>query len=155
MFERPSSLIDEIIKDAMEQGKFDKLPGQGKPLKLEDETHVPEHLRMAHKLLKDNDLAPDWIVEGKELRDARDALVKLIRREARRFQKAHDDAQSTSSPELTRRALLMAWDLRRVELSESVEKLNRRMFAYNLKVPNGIPHLNMLNAAQEFARVLS
>jgi hypothetical protein len=41
----------------------------------------------------------------------------------------------------------MAWDVRRAELLESAEKLNRRLFGYNLKVPSGIPHLAMLNAS--------
>jgi hypothetical protein len=147
MFERPQSLIDEIIKDAIEQGKFANLPGEGKPLRLDDETHVPEALRMAHKLLKDNQLAPDWIVEGAELRQAREAMLKMIKREARRYRKTLDAAARAASPELTRRALHMAWDVRRAELLESAEKLNRRLFGYNLKVPSGIPHLAMLNAS--------
>jgi len=88
MFERPDSLIDEIIKDAIEQGKFSNLHGQGKPLQLPDETHIPQELRMAHKLLKENDLAPDWMNEGAEQRAARAHLIKLISREGRRYLRA-------------------------------------------------------------------
>ncbi|MDX2162668.1 MAG: DUF1992 domain-containing protein [bacterium] len=151
MFERPHSLIDELIKEAMEQGKFAHLPGEGKPLNLQEEAHIPEHLRMAHKLLKDNDLAPDWIVEGKELREARERLIKRLRREHRRYIKALDDAQTAPSPEITRRALHMAWDMTKAALRDETEQFNRRALGYNLRIPPGIPHLEMISFGREIA----
>ena len=59
------SVIDEQIKDAMRKGQFANLPGQGKPLKLDDDSNVPSHMRMANKVLRDNDLVPDWMSEGR------------------------------------------------------------------------------------------
>ncbi len=149
MIDRPHSLIDELIKEAMEQGKFTHLPGEGKPLKLDEDTHVPVEQRLANKLLKDNDLAPDWIVEGKELREAREAMIKRLRREARCYQQALTDADKTPSPELTRRALHLSWDVQKAILTEDTDKLNRRLLGYNLKVPQGIPHLPLISAAHE------
>lgn len=152
MFERPNSVIDEIIKDAMERGKFDKLPGEGKPLKLEDESHIPQHLRMAHKLLKDNDLAPDWIVEGKELREGRETWIKTIRREKRRYLKALEDAAHTSSPELARQSHHAAWDVRKASLLNEVNRFNKRVTSYNLRVPAGIPHIDVIVVERELAQ---
>lgn len=64
MSESPFSAIQFIaekrIEEAMAQGEFDNLPGKGRPLDLEDDTFVPEDLRMAYKILRNaNCLAPE------------------------------------------------------------------------------------------------
>jgi hypothetical protein len=46
-----------IIK-AMEEGEFENLSGSGKPLILEDETWVPEDLRMTFRLLRNGGYIP-------------------------------------------------------------------------------------------------
>ena len=45
-------LAEERIKQAMEQGAFDNLPGAGQPLNLERDAHIAPELRLAHKVLK-------------------------------------------------------------------------------------------------------
>jgi len=45
-------IVEQRIKEAMEKGEFENLPGKGKPIPLEDDSHVPEDLRLAYKLLK-------------------------------------------------------------------------------------------------------
>ena len=41
------SLAEEQIQSAIRRGEFDDLPGRGQPLRLEDESAVPEELRYA------------------------------------------------------------------------------------------------------------
>jgi hypothetical protein len=45
-------LSEQNIKKAYEDGEFDCLPGFGKPLNLEDDSSIPEELRMAHRIMK-------------------------------------------------------------------------------------------------------
>ena len=45
-------IAEERIRCAQEDGKFNNLPGAGKPLNLEDESRIPEELRLTHKILK-------------------------------------------------------------------------------------------------------
>ena len=45
-------VAEQRIREAMERGEFDDLPGKGRPLDLEEDSGVPEELRMAWKLLK-------------------------------------------------------------------------------------------------------
>ena len=45
-----SIIAEQRIREACERGDFDSLPGAGKPLELEDDSHIPEDLRMAYKL---------------------------------------------------------------------------------------------------------
>ena len=57
--------IDQIaeikIKEALEQGQLDDLPGQGKPVNLEDDRTVPEEFRMAYRILKNSGFVPPEI----------------------------------------------------------------------------------------------
>ena len=126
------SLIDEQIQDAIRKGQFANLPGAGKPLKLEDESHVPESLRMAHKILRDNDYVPEWIVQSQELDAAREKLIADI----------HSAANNP------RAALLES-------LREAVKKHNSRVLTYNLKVPKGVVHKPYLDFEAKLKKVRS
>ena len=46
------------IREAMEQGQFENLPGTGQPLDLEEYFSTPEDLRMAHSILRNANCAP-------------------------------------------------------------------------------------------------
>ncbi len=45
-------LAEKKIAEAAERGELDDLPGAGRPLELDDDSLVPEDLRMAHRVLK-------------------------------------------------------------------------------------------------------
>jgi hypothetical protein len=51
-------IAENRILEAIEAGAFDNLPGQGRPLKFEDESHIPPELRLAYKILKNADCLP-------------------------------------------------------------------------------------------------
>ena len=48
-------IVEERIKKAQYKGFFDDLPEAGKPLDLTADQHIPEDLRLAHKILKNAD----------------------------------------------------------------------------------------------------
>lgn len=56
------------------KGEFDHLPGAGKPLVIEDLSHVPEELRMSYKLLKNAGILPKELQLQKECVQLRDLL---------------------------------------------------------------------------------
>jgi len=70
-------IVEQRIKEAQERGEFDNLPGRGKPLDLEDDSHVPEDLRIAYKILKNADCLPPELQEKKEIRQMEDLLASL------------------------------------------------------------------------------
>ncbi len=80
LFRRPWSMFDYLkiveqrILEAQERGEFDHLPGHGKPLELEDDSSIPEELRLAYKILKNADCLPPEIQERKEIRQMEDLL---------------------------------------------------------------------------------
>jgi hypothetical protein len=70
-------IIERKIKEAQEKGEFDNLPGKGEPLKLEDDSGVPEDLRLAYKILKNADCLPPEIELKKEIRQMEDMLADI------------------------------------------------------------------------------
>ena len=70
-------IVEERIRQSMEKGEFDNLPGTGKPLDLDDFSFVPEELRMAYKILKNADCVPPEIELKKEILQAEDLLESM------------------------------------------------------------------------------
>jgi hypothetical protein len=59
-------LAESKIRAAMARGEFDNLPGNGKPLALEDLSRVPADLRMGYKLLRNAGCLPPELEARKE-----------------------------------------------------------------------------------------
>ncbi|HZH59452.1 MAG TPA: DUF1992 domain-containing protein [Metabacillus sp.] len=70
-----SIIAEDRIKKAIEEGEFDNLPGQGKPLKLDDMSHIPEELRVAYKVLKNSNMLDDVEKLKKDISSIDDLLL--------------------------------------------------------------------------------
>lgn len=70
-------IAENRILEAIENGLFDNLQGQGQPLKLEDESHIPPDLRMAYKILKNADCLPPELELRKEIVRLQDLVANL------------------------------------------------------------------------------
>lgn len=116
---------DEMIRRAIGDGT--KLPNAGKKLDLED-PYTPDDLKIVHKFLKDNDLAPSWINESKGLDADRDALMAQVNAAVR----------AASTPQ---------------KLNEDLALFNKRVLSFNLKAPQGISHKRMINFDRERGRL--
>lgn len=72
-------LLDQIaetrIREAMERGEFDNLPGQGQPLSLDDDRLVPESLRAAYRILKNAGYLPPELEARREIRNIEQLLI--------------------------------------------------------------------------------
>ena len=47
-------VAERKIQEALQKGEFDRLPGAGKPLVMEDLSHLPPEARMAYTILKNS-----------------------------------------------------------------------------------------------------
>jgi len=70
-------IVEERIRRAMEKGEFEDLPGAGEPLTLEDDSHLPEDLRLAYKILKNAECLPPEIEVRKDIEKTEDLLSAL------------------------------------------------------------------------------
>ncbi len=78
-------IAEERIREAMERGEFENLPGAGKPLLLEDDSMVPADLRLAYKILKNAGCIPPELELRKEILSLRD-LLRILEDEDGRIQ---------------------------------------------------------------------
>uniref|UniRef100_A0A7C4RTH7 DUF1992 domain-containing protein n=1 Tax=Desulfatirhabdium butyrativorans TaxID=340467 RepID=A0A7C4RTH7_9BACT len=67
-------IVEERILAAQRNGEFDHLPGRGKPLEFEEDGHIPEDLRLAHKILKNADCLPPELSLKQEIRQTQELL---------------------------------------------------------------------------------
>jgi len=64
-------IAERRIIEAIQNGEFDNLENMGKPIQFEDETWIPEDLRMAYKFLKNAGCIPPEL-------DMRNEMVHLF-----------------------------------------------------------------------------
>jgi DnaJ homolog subfamily C member 28 len=143
------SLVMERIEEAIERGDFDNLPGKGKPLDLRENPNEPAEMRMANRLLKNNELAPAWIMDRKTLIYECDLLRHDLERQWRWYMEVA--AQPPTPEEWVELAaewahLIQAWE-------KQIAELNRRILNLNLTLPIWRMELMRLNLDRELKRI--
>ncbi|MEZ5657632.1 MAG: DUF1992 domain-containing protein [Burkholderiaceae bacterium] len=109
MFGALDDLIERRIKSAQAEGQFDGLPGEGRPLDLDDDRLVPEDLRVAYRVLRNAGLVPPEVIKRRELAQLRAAAVDAL---------AQGDEASEKQARRRLMALTLALEARGVELSD-------------------------------------
>ncbi len=78
-------LIDQIaekkIGEAVQNGELNNLPGEGRPLCLEDDSLVPEELRVAYRILKNSGFLPPEAKLRKEIASVDQLLADAVTEE--------------------------------------------------------------------------
>jgi hypothetical protein len=67
-------LIEEKIREAMENGEFDNLPGKGKPLDLESYFATPADVRLGYSVLKSAGCVPVEVELRNEIESLKERL---------------------------------------------------------------------------------
>jgi len=75
-------IAERKIQEGIEEGKFDNLPGMGKPLELNDGDSLPLDIRMANKVLKNAGVLPEWIQVQHEIVSEREEMTRYRERMA-------------------------------------------------------------------------
>jgi len=141
---RWESSVEKQIREAMEDGKFDNLPGHGKPVDLSENPFEDPDVRTAHRLLRNAGFAPAFIEERKDIDEELERARTALARGWAIYQRT---GQTDSS---SREAL---WDRVRREFGDKVFELNKRIRLHNLKVPSGAFHRNLIDLDSELSRV--
>ena len=76
-------LAESRIREAMESGDFDDLPGAGEPVDLDDLAGVPAQLRVATIVMRNAGLVPEQAQLWSELQRTREAMAAAADREER------------------------------------------------------------------------
>lgn len=67
-------LAEKRIQEAIRNGEFNTLAYAGKPLRFDDDTFVPNELKMSYKILKNAGFCPPEIENKKEINNLLDLL---------------------------------------------------------------------------------
>lgn len=127
-------IADRKIRDAQDEGAFDNLEGQGKPLHLESDPRVPPEQRAAYRMMKEARLLPDWIQLDKEIRHKEEQWHERVER----FAQAQEGERRRLEA-LRSRGIERELDRRRdvflVEAARSLREVNQAIERLNLIVP--------------------
>jgi hypothetical protein len=60
-------IAEQRIREALDRGDLDRLPGFGKPLQLDDDSDIPAELRVAWRILKNAGCVPPEVELRREI----------------------------------------------------------------------------------------
>ena len=127
-------LIDRLIRESMDRGEFDNLPGAGQPIDLNENPYEQPELRTVHRLLRNAGFAPAWIEERKDIERELQRAFVTVGRAKKLYCKTPDDS---THPD---------WLRAMKEFRECVDELNQRIRIYNLKTPVAQLQRNIIEA---------
>lgn len=131
------TLLDQRIAAAQADGKFDNLPGAGKPFQFDDDSLVPEEDRVGYRMLKNAGFAPSWIEMRETIRSEQTKLETW---------RANVNSRWNRTGSADRQKLLD-------EYHHRIGTLNRQILHYNLSVPRAVGQLPTLVLKDELLRL--
>ncbi len=141
--------IEELLRKAMADGKFDNLPGKGKPLHLEAANpHADPDWELAYRMLKEAGYSLPWIEIIREI----ELDIEIARKD---LQIAWDCYGSDKSDPQAAIDATASWERSQSAFKEKLTMLNQRIRDYNLQVPNPRFQRPVLDMEQELHKVTS
>src|SRR5437868_5873133 len=125
MFDDWDYMVDKQIRKAMDEGKFDNLPGKGKPIDWDDNPFADADSRTAYTMLKKHGFTLPWIAERQDIEADLDKARRALLR-TWKWCGARLEMQPGQQYE---------WDRAVAAFECEITKLNQRISSYNLKVP--------------------
>ena len=132
-------LVERRIQEAMADGVFDNLPGEGQRLGLSRNPFLDPSLELAYGLLKNNGYTPEWIARDKEIREELEAARARLRAAWAQRHVSHTDKA--------------AWEAALARFEKTLAQLNRKIDDYNLIVPVSGCQRIRLRLADELRRL--
>lgn len=145
--------VDQKVQQWLGDGDMSWHPGAGQALDLQDDQYTPEDMRLAYRIMQDNDAVPPWMALGFVLRDKRDKITTKIQ------QYAHDYLQRQKECLVAGQFVRLQqveerWKEAVQKLFDEIKRYNSEVLDYNLQVPAGIEQMVPLDAKKLIARAL-
>ncbi len=127
------SWVEKLIRQAQEEGRFDHLEGQGKPLNLGPDDPDPAQA-LVNKLLHDQGFVPAWLeLEqhiGTEIKAARTAILRSY----------HWCQAAWAQPGADRERVKDEWERALADFGRKIEEINGLILNHNLELPPALAH---------------
>ena len=139
--------IEEQLRKAMAEGKFDDLPGKGKPLHLdENNPHADPGWELAYHIIKEAGYSLPWIETIREI----EKDIEAARQDLQRAWKWRLIYLSAPVPD---EKASSEWERAFNTFKDKLVALNKRIRDYNLEVPNARFQRPVLNMDQEIKKI--
>jgi hypothetical protein len=133
----------EQIEEAIKEGKWRDLPNKGQKLDLNEDPHVPPHLRLGYKILRDANAVPEWVAARQELEGAQRKVMR----------KREDVFLEGRSLQLAPREKFEAWRTKaRADWEAAMKKFNAQVATFEWKAPRAASRPPMFRLADELKR---
>jgi DnaJ homolog subfamily C member 28 len=132
--------VEDQIREAQERGDFSNLPGEGKPLHFDDETHAGDKA-LGYHLLKNNGYVPTEVELAKEIRreqERAEVKIERVRHLGKRL-RARRVPPFTSEKRAFNTTVINATS----EYERTLRELNSKILTLNLIAP-ALMHLPLL-----------
>jgi DnaJ homolog subfamily C member 28 len=141
--------IEELLHKAMAEGKFDNLPGKGKPLHLDQTNpHANPEWELAYRMLKEAGYSLPWIEEFKEI----ETELELARKDLRLVWEVHQTGYAQPS---TSGSGVVEWERAQDAFRDKINLINKRIRTINLQVPNPRFQRPVLDPDMELLKITS
>lgn len=149
-------VIEEQLRKAREEGKFDNLRGHGQPLRLDENPFEDPAWQLANELLKKHGFRPDWLEEDVAIREQLAAAqLALVRSRDWRAAELRALGQRRDKAAIERRTLVeYEWRLAQERFRTRLGELNKAIFNYNLKAPSTRLQRLTLDVEAELVKLL-
>ena len=137
--------IDQQIEEAQRSGKFDNLPGKGKPLKLNENPFQDPALDAAYTLLKDNDFTLPWIAEGREIDEALEKTRTALTRSWALYQREVLEGNVAWAKN--------EWVRAENAFRDQISVINKKILNYNVAIPNSRFEKMKINPDREIEKI--
>jgi hypothetical protein len=137
--------IEDLIQRAIQEGKFSDLPGQGKPLRLDDNPLADPEWQLAYHLLKENGFTLPWLELRQELENEIEAARQSFKQAWEWRQSAALEKPPAELEAEFQRALRV--------FGEQIARINQRIFDYNLQTPSDRFQMLKLNLEHEIKQI--
>jgi DnaJ family protein C protein 28 len=139
--------IEDQLRKAMEEGKFDNLPGKGKPLHLDEiNPHADPEWELAYRMLKESGYSLPWIETIREI----EKDIAAARKDLQLAWDWHQTALAESQPASFVDA---EWERALQAFKDKLAAINKCIRDYNLKVPATRFQRPVLNFDREVKRI--
>lgn len=120
--------IEELIRKAIEAGKFEDLPGAGKPLQLDTNPFEDPEWRLANHVLKNAGYTLPWLEKRRDI----EAALAATRSDLRRARLWQDEARQRG---LGPSEIDQHWQQAVEKFKQQIVEINKRISTYNLEAP--------------------
>jgi DnaJ family protein C protein 28 len=138
--------IEEHIRKAIEEGKFNDLPGKGKPINLDDNPHADPEWDLAYHMLKGAGFTLPWI-------ETRQEILTLLEEQRQTLRQAWNWRTENLPKDPTNTLVAAEWQRALEAFRDQITRLDRRIVVLNLEVPNPRFQLARLQVEKEIVAV--